>query len=208
MEVDDNRVGPLYQHVFSPAAAPTLSFVGLTWKVGGRGRGPVRCGAWSRPARCSPCSPCSPHPPHHLSFLLWCSGPGRQVVPFPQFELQSRWIARVLSGAAQLPPRADMEAHTRAFHDSLAAAGVPQRYTHRMSGGVQWDYNRWLAGQCGEGMPGAMWREALYNACGQSRKLHGSAYRDVPLPGAAEAEAEARAEAAAVRQQRTVAAAS
>lgn len=27
--VEDNRVGPLYQHVFPPAAAPTLSFIGL-----------------------------------------------------------------------------------------------------------------------------------------------------------------------------------
>lgn len=59
VSVQDNRVGPLYQHVFPPAAAPTLSFVGLPWKV----------------------------------------------VPFPQFELQARWIARVLAGAAQLPPR-------------------------------------------------------------------------------------------------------
>ena len=31
--VEDNRVGPLYQHVFPPVAAPTLSFVGLPWKV-------------------------------------------------------------------------------------------------------------------------------------------------------------------------------
>ncbi|KAK6935202.1 Flavin monooxygenase-like [Dillenia turbinata] len=31
--VDDNRVGPLYQHVFPPALAPWLSFVGLPWKV-------------------------------------------------------------------------------------------------------------------------------------------------------------------------------
>lgn len=31
--VEDNRVGPLYQHIFPPAAAPTLSFVGLPWKV-------------------------------------------------------------------------------------------------------------------------------------------------------------------------------
>ncbi|XP_020539716.1 flavin-containing monooxygenase FMO GS-OX-like 4 isoform X2 [Jatropha curcas] len=30
--VDDNRVGPLYQHVFPPALAPWLSFVGLPWK--------------------------------------------------------------------------------------------------------------------------------------------------------------------------------
>lgn len=35
--VDDNRVGPLYKHVFPPAFAPSLSFVGLPWKVKFRG---------------------------------------------------------------------------------------------------------------------------------------------------------------------------
>nr|AAK53827.1 Putative dimethylaniline monooxygenase [Oryza sativa] len=31
--VDDNRVGPLYEHVFPPALAPSLSFVGIPVKV-------------------------------------------------------------------------------------------------------------------------------------------------------------------------------
>ncbi|KAL6174515.1 hypothetical protein ACLB2K_051161 [Fragaria x ananassa] len=31
--VDDNRVGPLYKHVFPPALAPSLSFVGIPFKV-------------------------------------------------------------------------------------------------------------------------------------------------------------------------------
>ncbi|KAI3468908.1 hypothetical protein Pfo_025571 [Paulownia fortunei] len=31
--VEDNRVGPLYKHIFPPALAPWLSFVGLPWKV-------------------------------------------------------------------------------------------------------------------------------------------------------------------------------
>lgn len=31
--VNDNCVGPLYKHIFSPAFAPSLSFVGITWKV-------------------------------------------------------------------------------------------------------------------------------------------------------------------------------
>lgn len=31
--VDDNCVGPLYKHVFPPALAPWLSFIGLPWKV-------------------------------------------------------------------------------------------------------------------------------------------------------------------------------
>ena len=43
--------------MFPPAYAPTLSFVGLPWKV----------------------------------------------VPFPQFELQAKWISRALSGRARLP---------------------------------------------------------------------------------------------------------
>uniref|UniRef100_M4F6E5 Flavin-containing monooxygenase n=1 Tax=Brassica campestris TaxID=3711 RepID=M4F6E5_BRACM len=54
---DDNRVGPLYKHIFSPASAPSLSFIGITWKV--------------------------------LLFHL--------------FELQSKWIAGVLSGRITLP---------------------------------------------------------------------------------------------------------
>ncbi|KAL0395321.1 UNVERIFIED_CONTAM: Flavin-containing monooxygenase FMO GS-OX-like 4 [Sesamum latifolium] len=33
VSVDDNRVGPLYKHVFPPALAPSLSFIGLPWKV-------------------------------------------------------------------------------------------------------------------------------------------------------------------------------
>ncbi|KAL0312829.1 UNVERIFIED_CONTAM: Flavin-containing monooxygenase FMO GS-OX-like 4 [Sesamum radiatum] len=33
VSVDDNRVGPLYKHVFPPALAPWLSFIGLPWKV-------------------------------------------------------------------------------------------------------------------------------------------------------------------------------
>ncbi|XP_039170059.1 flavin-containing monooxygenase FMO GS-OX-like 4 [Eucalyptus grandis] len=33
VSVDDNRVGPLYKHVFPPHLAPWLSFVGLPWKA-------------------------------------------------------------------------------------------------------------------------------------------------------------------------------
>ena len=73
VSVQDSRVGPLYHHIFPPAAAPTLSFVGLPWKV----------------------------------------------VPFPQFELQARWIARVLAGASQLPPQEVRRAR------AARAAGAP-----------------------------------------------------------------------------------
>jgi len=51
------RVSPLYKHLFPPRYAPSLSFVGLPWKI----------------------------------------------VPFPLYELQSRWVARLLAGRVQLP---------------------------------------------------------------------------------------------------------
>uniref|UniRef100_A0A7N2REF7 Flavin-containing monooxygenase n=1 Tax=Quercus lobata TaxID=97700 RepID=A0A7N2REF7_QUELO len=55
--VDDNRVEPLYKHIFPPALAPCLSFVGLPSKA----------------------------------------------IPFPMLELQSKWIAGVLSSRIELP---------------------------------------------------------------------------------------------------------
>lgn len=45
VSVEDNRVGPLFQHVFPPALAPTLSFVGLPWKVGAGQAVPASDGA-------------------------------------------------------------------------------------------------------------------------------------------------------------------
>ena len=33
VHVDDNRVGPLYKHVFPPQLAPRLAFVGLTYST-------------------------------------------------------------------------------------------------------------------------------------------------------------------------------
>ncbi len=51
----------------------------------------------------------------------------RQVVPFPQMELQATWVARVLSGRARLPSCADMQAAIDADDAELAARRVPQR---------------------------------------------------------------------------------
>lgn len=122
------------------------------------------------------------------------------MVPFPQVEVQSRWIASVLAGTATLPSRQEMERETAEFYASLASEGVPPRYTHRQNGSLQWEYARWLAAQCGDA-PLGTWREEMYTACGLSRKLNAGRYRDVPLPDAEAAEAAARAEAQRVRQQ-------
>uniref|UniRef100_A0A0A9GME7 Flavin-containing monooxygenase n=1 Tax=Arundo donax TaxID=35708 RepID=A0A0A9GME7_ARUDO len=84
ISIDDNRIHPLYKHVFPPQAAPHLSFIGLPFKV----------------------------------------------VPFPLFQLQSNWVAGVLSGRLQLPSEKEMMEDVRALYSEIEAIGWPRRYTH------------------------------------------------------------------------------
>ncbi|KAJ6876791.1 flavin-containing monooxygenase FMO GS-OX-like 4 [Populus alba x Populus x berolinensis] len=99
--VDDNRVGPLYKHVFPPNLAPWLSFVGIPY--------------WT--------------------------------FPFPTFEVQSKWIAGVLSGRIALPSQEDMMEDVKIYYSELEASGVPKHHTHNLADSTI-DYNMWLASQC------------------------------------------------------------
>ncbi|XP_057811038.1 flavin-containing monooxygenase FMO GS-OX-like 4 [Salvia miltiorrhiza] len=128
--VEDNRVGPLYQHVFPPTLAPWLSFVGLPWKV----------------------------------------------VPFPLFELQSKWIAGVLSGRITLESTEEMRADVEAFYSSLEAACIPKRYTHQM-GESQFEYDDWLAAKSGS-PPIEEWRKQMYLVTGRRKRSVPETYRD------------------------------
>lgn len=128
--VDDNRVGPLYKHVFPPLLAPWLSFVGLPWKV----------------------------------------------APFPMFEYQCKWIAGCLSGRIGLPSQEDMMDDVQAFYASLEASGIPKRYTHNM-GDYQFQYNDWLAEQCGCPVC-EEWRKQMYDAVSKSGRARVETYRD------------------------------
>lgn len=130
VSVDDNCVGPLYQHIFPPQLSPWLSFIGLPWKV----------------------------------------------VPFPLFELQSKWVAGILSGQISLPPQEEMMEDVKTFYAKLEAAGVPKRYTHNMSD-YQFEYDDWLAAQC-EIPPSEEWRIQMYEATGINRVVRPETYRD------------------------------
>lgn len=61
-------------------------------------------------------------------FFLLC-----QVIPFPLVEIQSKWVASVLSGRVELPSQEEMMMDVEAFYLKLDAAGLPKRYTHSMS---------------------------------------------------------------------------
>ena len=52
------------------------------------------------------------------------------MLPFHLFELQSKWIAGVLSGRITLPSKKDMMGEIKIIYDTLEAQGVPKRYTH------------------------------------------------------------------------------
>lgn len=130
VSVDDNRVGPLYKHVFPPSLAPCLSFIGLTWKI----------------------------------------------APFFQFELQSKWIAGVLSGRITLPSEDEMMEDAKALYSRMERDGIPKHYTHNLTG-YQFEYNDWIADQCGC-PPTEEWRKEMYHAASRYRGANPERYRD------------------------------
>ncbi|KAJ9173421.1 hypothetical protein P3X46_016557 [Hevea brasiliensis] len=128
--VDDNRVGPLYKHVFPPSLAPFLSFVGIP----------------------------------------------RKIFPFAMFELQSKWIAGVLSGRIDLPSKEEMMEDVEAFYLQLEASNVPKSYTHNM-GDSGLELSNWLGALCGcEGFE--EWRMRMFYASTFLKRLRPYTYRD------------------------------
>ncbi|XP_010473477.1 PREDICTED: flavin-containing monooxygenase FMO GS-OX2-like [Camelina sativa] len=101
MSIDENRVEHLYKHVFPPALAPSLSFVGL--------------------------------PAMGIQFVM--------------FEIQSKWVASVLSGRFTLPSQDKMMEDITTTYATLDALGIPKRYTHKL-GKIQCEYLNWIAKKC------------------------------------------------------------
>jgi len=81
---------------------------------------------------------------HRLAFI----GLPFLVIPFPLFEMQSRWFARALSGEMELPDQEKIDQEIKKSHRNFARDGVPQHHYHRL-GDAQTDYINLLAAQCG-----------------------------------------------------------
>lgn len=60
-----------------------------------------------------------------------------QVIPFPLFELQSKWVAGILSGWIKVPSKDEMMEDVKAIYSKQETRGWPKRYTHNFSGGYQ-----------------------------------------------------------------------
>ncbi|XP_047076468.1 flavin-containing monooxygenase FMO GS-OX-like 4 [Lolium rigidum] len=131
ISVDDNRVGPLYKHVFPPQVAPQLSFIGLPLKV----------------------------------------------IPFTLFELQSNWVAGVLSGRIELPSEEEMMREVMAFYSGLDACGRPRRYTHVL-GDLEFEYENWLAEQCRRECI-EDWRREMFAVAMEDNVDHHGNHRDM-----------------------------
>uniref|UniRef100_A0ACD5TT74 Uncharacterized protein n=1 Tax=Avena sativa TaxID=4498 RepID=A0ACD5TT74_AVESA len=129
IHVDDNRVGPLYKHVFPPHLAPQISFIGLPFKG----------------------------------------------IPFPLFQLQSNWVAGVLSGRIELPSENEMMHDVASFYLEMEARGCPKRYTHGLE--LTFEYEDWLVEKC-EMENIEEWRKVINLAVRAKVSDHPESYRD------------------------------
>jgi hypothetical protein len=102
-----------------------------------------------------------------------------QVVPFPQFELQCKYVARMLSGRAPVPSVEEMETWIHSHYKSAEESGLLDRHIHKQRG-AQWDYNDWLAEQCGDDVDSTTsWRRELWKIVEDLKRTYdNSAYRD------------------------------
>jgi hypothetical protein len=65
----------------------------------------------------------------HLCILIKISS---QALLFPLFQLQSNWVAGVLSGRIKLPSQDEMMEHVATFYREMEADVFPKRNTHNL----------------------------------------------------------------------------
>jgi cation diffusion facilitator CzcD-associated flavoprotein CzcO len=103
-----------------------------------------------------------------------------RVVPFPLFEMQARWFARLLDGAFALPSSSALRADTAASIEALRASGVKQRHFHQRSIDC-FPYLDALADECGIA-PAPDWQRLLAAAFLAQVEQFAGDVRERPLP--------------------------
>ncbi|KAF5446223.1 hypothetical protein F2P56_031865, partial [Juglans regia] len=98
-------------------------------------------------------------PPYLAPWLSFVGLPYR-AVPTLIIELQSRWLAKVLSGKLALPCQEEMASSVEELYQHMKESGRPKHHTHQFQQN-KFDYENWLVKQLGL-PPLEDWREQLY----------------------------------------------
>lgn len=91
------------------------------------------------------------------------------VVPFPYFDLQVRWVLSIWKGDKLLPPKHEMIKSDRDTYQQRLQQGLPPHKAGHQLGPIQWDFYRELA-ELGGNEPLEPIYEMLYNESGKGRK--------------------------------------
>ncbi|KAJ9538782.1 hypothetical protein OSB04_031515 [Centaurea solstitialis] len=83
--------------------------------------------------------------PPHLAPRLSFVGLFHMGMTFLPAELQSKWIARALSGTVSLPSKTEMLHSIEQFYRDMEERGIPKRNTHSLNHNM--DYLDWLSDQ-------------------------------------------------------------
>jgi cation diffusion facilitator CzcD-associated flavoprotein CzcO len=101
------------------------------------------------------------------------------VIPFPLFEVQARWFARLLSDTFQLPGETEMRGNLEDRNTRLIQTNDKARHFHKMGEG-QFDYINTLASQCDSDLL-PDWYELLAREAQQARLRNPEYFRSMPL---------------------------
>ncbi len=102
-----------------------------------------------------------------------------RIVPFPLFQRQARWFARLLNRDFPLPSHAERRRAHRREIERLRGKGVAERHYHFLGDG-QIDYLNDLARQCGDA-PVPDWFIQLWREHNANARLHPTDHRERPL---------------------------
>ncbi|KAL6326098.1 hypothetical protein AAG906_000973 [Vitis piasezkii] len=114
-------------------------------------------------------------PPHLAPWLSFIGMP-KQDTPFLTTELQSKWLAHVLSGKVLLPTEEEMMSDVENYYHHMEETGVPKSFTHVLPPN-EIEYRNWLLAQL-EMPPLKEWRGRMYRECVKFAKAKPDGYRD------------------------------
>ncbi|CAA6656182.1 unnamed protein product [Spirodela intermedia] len=105
----------------------------------------------------------------HPLWAPWLSFVGitSKAIPFLLIELQSKWVASVLSGGAKLPGKEEMMASVEETYSFMGKSGVPKRHAHAL-----YPYQVYRLGPLDD------WRDQMYLSAVEGILSHDDAYRD------------------------------